>query len=160
MNDENCAVPAPTQTPDAPRLKEVDATKLVDVELVKELEANTAAMPDDAAKPEPLTPTTADYVLSDEEATFRARKEPHRRLNRKMKPTITQERFEELERFAQTEQLRREDRVPYFLAKIWGVMTERDMRNLRDADTRRAKRRARNVRLHGHADRATQLDRS
>src|SRR6266550_1013214 len=105
--------------------------------------------------------------------TYRARPEPHRRLNRRPKPEITQAEGEALEQKAyafkrvafmfddavlnkdevaklalepelKTAELSDDEFCTYNLFDRNGIVTERDLRNLREADLKRERRAARN----------------
>lgn len=90
---------------------------------------------------EPLVPTTAEYVVSEEEEAYRRQPEKHRRLKRRLKPRISQERLEELFSFAVDGRLRPQDEVPLRLGLVNGVMTEKDLVALRAADAKRERKR-------------------
>lgn len=124
--------------------------------------------------PDPLT--TSAYEPSEEERSFRKDTDLHRRLNRRPKPLITQERADELvarskeaevlydelteaqrtedkERIAELEdklsrrRLTYSDALALFLYESNGLLGESDLRSLRAAAKRRARREERTRRL-------------
>ena len=113
--------------------------------MTNENEATTIEVNEVETTPElaPFEPTTSDYQMDDEERAFRMRHEPHRKLSRCYKPPITAERLNELETYG-SDNLIVTSESAFFLrqAKKNGLLEEKDMVALRQADAKRAKRNA------------------
>lgn len=115
---------------------------------------------------------SAPPELSDEERKYRTRSEPHRRLNRQHKPPLSDAQIQEMnDRIAEVTELRKQQQAardagdsitvleldktitkrsldPYNFVQLRlyrqnGLLTEKDLANLREADARRAKRASR-----------------
>lgn len=97
--------------------------------------------------PSCITPTTPDRYITEDEALYRSRGESHRRLMRRHKPAITEERLEELRAINKAGRLRPEDGPLLRLANRFGVFIDRDLQHLNDAEDKRQRRAERNRRM-------------
>lgn len=120
--------------------KERAAAKAQALETV-EVQTTEAPITDVPAE-EVVTPSTPDHHSEGEELEFRRRGEGHRRLMRKPKPPISRERAEELLKlvFTDEKELPPEHLLDFRLLMTNGILTEKDMLRLKEADVKRARK--------------------